>query len=121
MLFDFDRFTIAAKLAYRRRKGSAYSFDDVLKVFKYYFDTYEMVFDTAHPMISVGQIAKIIDKMPFIQDEDYETRHMPDISPDNYMEIIDQHFITKYRKCDYNINHFFSGRIRDMRFYEVCY
>ena len=35
--------------------------------------------------------------------------------------MIDQHFQTRYRRCDYNINHFFSGRIRELRFYETCY
>ena len=27
----------------------------------------------------------------------------------------------RYRHCDYNINHFFSGKIRELRFYEELY
>lgn len=114
MLFDFDRFSISAKLAYRRCHGSAYSFEEVLQVFRYYFDTYELIFDTAHPMISIAQIVRIIERMPLLSDE-------LDIAPDSYETIIDQHFATKYRNCDYNINHFFSGQIRDLRFYETLY
>ena len=121
MLFDFGRFTTSVKLAYRRCNGSSYSLDDVLRVFLYYFETYELVMNKAHPTLTIEQIANIIDKMPFVLDEEHEKRGMIDISSDEYRAMIDQHFITKYRNCDYNINHFFSGRIRDMRYYETCY
>lgn len=43
----------------------------------------------------------------------------PDIFPSVYPYIIQLHFKTKYRNCDYNINHFFSGRIRELRCYEL--
>ena len=122
MLFDFDRFTIAAKLAYRRNGCSSYSLDDVLQVFLYYFETYEMIFDTAHPMISIPQIAKIIEKMPVVLEDDENSSSLTDISPEDYEAIIDQHFVTKYKRgCDYNINHFFSGQIRNLRYYETLY
>ena len=114
MMFDFERFGIAAKLAYRRSESNAFSFNEVLQVFQYYFETYELVFGIAHPMISINQITRIIEKMPFIGDDDILTL-------EDYQVIIDQHFITKYRDCDYNINHFFSGRIREMRYYETLY
>lgn len=123
MLFDFDKFTISTKLAYRRCEASRYSLDEVLQVFKYYFDTYEIIFNEAHPMISINQIIRIIEKMPCVLADDYESGNFLDISLEDYRKIIDQHFNTKYNggNCDYNINHFFSGKIRDMRFYEVCY
>lgn len=121
LVFDFDRFITNAKLAYRRCGGSLYSFEDVLRVFRYYFETYELIFDEAHPMINIAQIARIIEKMPFILDGDYQSRTMIDIDPDDYETLIDQHFATKYRSCDYNINHFFSGEIRNLRFYETLY
>lgn len=116
VLFDFERFSISAKLAYRRCNGSAYSLDEVLQVFRYYFDTYEIIFDVAHPMISINQIVKIIERMPIVNDG------AADVSPEDYEAIIDQHFVTKYRRgCDYNINHFFSGEIREHRYYETLY
>lgn len=113
-MFDFERFIIAARLAYRRCGGSAYSFEEVLRVFQYYFETYELIFGEAHPMISIDQIARVITKMPFISDDSI-------IAPEDYKIIIDQHFITNYQHCDYNINHFFSGRIREMRYFETLY
>ena len=118
MLFEFERFTAAAKMAYRRCGGSAYSIEDVLHVFKYYFETYEMVFDAAHPMINISQIAGIIREMPYLNDGSSAEF---DVSVNEYELMIDQHFITRYRDCDYNINHFFSGKIRYMRFFEACY
>lgn len=115
MLFDFERFTTSAKLAYRRIDGCAYSLDDVLQVFRYYFETYEYITDEAHPIISVNQIARIIEKMPTIENDQLI------IAPDDYELMIDQHFVTKYAHCDFNINHFFSGVIRDLRYYETLY
>lgn len=114
MIFDFDRFSISAKLAYRQCGGSTYSLGEVLQVFCYYFETYELVFDEVHPFINIQQIANIIAKMPC-------TQYGVNISPDDYESMIDQHFVTQYRRCDYNINHFFSGQIRDLRYYETLY
>lgn len=117
-MFDFERFIVSAKLAYRRCGSSAYSFEEVLRVFRYYFETYELIFGEAHPMISIDQIVRIIDCMPFI----FDGGKMIDIYPDEYETIIDQHFNTRYMAgCDYNINHFFSGRIREMRYFETLY
>lgn len=120
MMFDFEGFTVRAKLAYRRNKSSAYSLEEVLQVFRYYFDTYEYLMESAHPMISIDQITRIIEKMPLLQD-DGETSSGLDISPEAYEAMIDQHFVTKYARCDYNINHFFAGTIRNLRYYETCY
>ena len=121
MLFDFERFIRSVMLAYRRCNSETYSLEEVLQVFRYYFETYEMILEEAHPMISIEQIARIIAKMPFVLDEGQEVSHMIDITPEDYKVIIDQHFITEYRRCDYNINHFFSGRIREMRYFETLY
>lgn len=122
LIFDFERFTLNCKLAYRRCGGSHYSFEEVLQVFQYYFDTYELVFDEAHPMISIAQIARIIETMPFVDDtRSGNSGGVMEIDPEDYKPMIDQHFVTKYRSCDYNINHFFSGVIRTLRYYETLY
>ena len=124
MIFDFDRFTVSVTLAYRRCGGSSYTLPEVLRVLRYYFETYELIFDEAHPAISIQQIANIIDKMPVISDEDEDGRRSVDVdlTPDDYEFLIDQHFNTKYQSgCDYNINHFFSGKIRENRYYETIY
>lgn len=120
MLFDFDRFTVTAKLAYRRIGGSRFSLEDVLGIFRYYFETYELVFGEAHPMISLNQTASIIEKMPCMADESEIGGISGDeLDPEMYPLLIDQHFTTNYRNCDFNINHFFSGFIRNYRFFET--
>lgn len=128
LIFDFDRFTVSVTLAYRRCGGSSYKLPEVLRVFRYYFDTYELIFDEAHPAISIQQIANIIDKMPMVsgvEEEDEEGNIQlldVELTPEDYELLIDQHFNTKYKRgCDYNINHFFSGRIRELRYYETLY
>ena len=118
MLFDFERFTTNIKLAYRHCDNNLYSLEDVQSVFKYYFETYEFVFEKVHPVVTVKQIRDIIEKMPYVLNGE-ET--MIDISVDDYEMMIDQHFVTKYKKCDYNIIHFFSGRVRELRYFESCY
>ena len=51
----------------------------------------------------------------------YLGSYSSDVDPEVYQVLIDKHFATKYRHCDYNINHFFSGRIRLMRWLEEFY
>ena len=113
MLFDFERFKPRIKLAYRNCTNCPYSIEEVTEVIAYYFDTYEYIFDNPHPVISLQQLTDIIRKMPEVNGLYIE--------PENYPPMIDQHFATDYGGCDYNINHFFSGLIRENRFYEACY
>lgn len=128
LIFDFDWFTVSVTLAYRRCGGSSYKLPEVLRVFRYYFETYELLSGSPHPAISIQQIANIIDKMPMVsgvEEEDEEGNIQlldVELTPEDYELLIDQHFNTKYKRgCDYNINHFFSGRIRELRYYETLY
>lgn len=124
MYFDFQTFSrIAAKVqreeieTRRMQYGHAiayYSLNDALSVFHAYFDEYEKRMGRPHPPIRATQIASIMRKMPWIGDDTY-------IEPESYRVLIWKHFQTRYRNCDYNINHFFSGRIRELRFYEELY
>lgn len=118
MLFDFDKFTERATQAYESCGWSTYTLDNVLAVFWYYFAVYEGKFQKPHPMISREQIERIIYKMPY--EAGTECPNIHGFAFDDYPKIIRRHFATKYRNCDYNINHFFSGKIRDLRYYEIC-
>ena len=116
--FDFRRFCGSAALAYK--ECSPYTLDECLEVFRVYFQAYEEYMGHPHPPIRREQIARIMQEMPWI-DEIRKTSdsYIADIDPNTYKYIIRLHFKTKYRRCDYNINHFFSGRIRELRLYEV--
>ncbi len=127
MLFDFSRFAKIAASVYNQ--GNPYSLEECLEVFRLYFQTYEEYMGRPHPPIRASQIARIMQDIPFIERPDpailkyiQETSNdnrWVDIEPDSYPLLITLHFKTKYRRCDYNINHFFSGKIRELRLHEA--
>ena len=117
MIFDFKKFSNIVTSIYQDEE---YSLSDALSVFKYYFVKFEDCKGYAHPAIKLDQIISIIRKMPYFCEEDMQTG-CAYLVPESYFAMIDQHFQTKYRQCDYNINHFFSGKIRELRYYETCY
>lgn len=98
-------------------------------MFLCYFKTYEEYRGQPHPPIRAEQIDRIMQDMPFLKRPDpsfmkwlKETCNynpVPDIDPDMYPSLIQLHFKTKYRRCDFNVNHFFSGKIRELRLYEM--
>lgn len=113
MNFDFSRFSDIAASAYREE--NLYSLEECLEIFRQYFQAYEKYMKHPHPPINREQIDRIMATMPA---EGYYIPALREIDPDEYENIINLHFKTKYRHCDYNINHFFSGRIRELRRYE---
>ena len=117
MLFDFEKFSDITASVY---PGGAYSLEDALSVFRYYFERYEEHTGKAHLPIRAIQIARICLDMPYIGRECSGGQYA-DIEPEEYPALIDRYFATKYRNCDRNINHFFSGRIRELKFYEGLY
>lgn len=119
MKFDWVRFERIVKLAYRRIDECRYSLDDVLGVLRYFIETYEEIFDDVHPMLTVSQLEKIIAVMPWIEDNDLPWDTAEFLEPCCYPPMIDDYFATDFRSCDYRLNHFFSGNIRMIRFYQV--
>ena len=93
-----------------------YSLDEVLHVFKTFFDTYEQHTGEQHPAIKRKQIRALIEAMPFCDDDRDGTR---DIYPEDYAEMIAMYFQTKFDNCDYRISHFFSGLVRQIKLYEA--
>ncbi|MGN8875279.1 hypothetical protein [Pseudoflavonifractor sp. HCP28S3_F10] len=86
-------------------------------VFRLYFQKYEEYMGHPHPPIRVSQVARIMQDMPWLHAD--HSLPFGDIFPCVYKYLINLHFKTKYRHCDYNINHFFSGRIRELRMHEA--
>lgn len=117
MSFDFEKFAKVVKGTYQ---GGYYSLQEVLDVFFHYFATYEEYMGKPHPPIRAKQIERIIQAMPYLEKR-LTSDQIADILPEDYPALINKHFKTGYRHCDYNINHFFSGRIRELRFYEELY
>ena len=116
MQFDFGRFSRIAATAYP--VGCQYTVGECLEVFRCYFQTYEDCIGRPHPPIRREQIRRIMEEMPCTVMEDRGGSLEP-LAPEDYLDLIDLHFKTRYRNCHYNINHFFSGRIREMRLYDA--
>lgn len=119
MLFDFETFQTLVARSY---EPGPYSLGDVLSVFRYYFQCYEEKFGRPHPNIRTQQIRRIVTKMPYITAEmerELSGSGFPEIPATVYPYIIDKHFETEYLQCDFNINHFFSGKIRFLRCQEA--
>ena len=109
MIFDFDSFK---KTMLSACEPVAYSPEEALGVFGYYFERYEEKTGKPHPWLRAEQIKRIVRAMPYICG-------VGNIPPFEYRFLIDRHFQTRYRNCDYNINHFFSGRVRALRMKET--
>lgn len=87
-------------------------------MFRCYFQTYEDYIGHPHSPLKREQITRIMEEMPCIVMEDRGGNLEP-LDPEDYTALIDLHFKTQYQYCDYNINHFFSGRIREILLYDV--
>jgi len=116
--FKFTTFSPFAKRAYSLSGTTQYDIKSVLCVFCFYFAAYEVYGYGVHPAINVSQIQRIIEKMPQIESDAHD---FFDVDPDDYKLLIVSYFETDFFKSDRNINHFFSGEIRAMRYYENFY
>lgn len=119
MQFDFDKFRDIVRSIYPKVPDeTTYTQEQSLAVFYCYFQYYEHYRKQPHPPIKVDQILNIIRSMGWLFDEYEEAL---EVFPEDYPAMIAKHFKTQYKRCDYNINHFFSGKIRTLRYYETCY
>lgn len=119
ILFNFEVFTTVVAEVYSGLESS-YNLDDVLRILQYFFQKYEAEMGECHPGIKRKQIADIIEAMPQIWgNKDGKQEALLDLDPDYYPALIDQYFQTYFPHCNYRINHFFSGRVRELRLYEV--
>ncbi|WP_369296069.1 hypothetical protein [Acutalibacter sp.] len=100
------------------QENDAWTLEDYIRVFHKFFDEYDATFGEPHPHISKANIRKIMDEMPcFI----CESSDGEELFPEDYDAMIERYFEIDWKNCDYNINHFFSGQIREMRYYETLY
>ena len=113
---DFSRFREIAWSVYP--ENLPYSFEECIDIFRCFFELYQTYFGEEHPMLKAGQIYGIMQKMPYVDDSHVG---IEDIDASTYPDMIRAYFHKSFRKCDYRINHFFSGRIRELLIYEVFY
>lgn len=101
---------------------SPYTMRETAAVFQLYLDVFEMSTGGVHPTIGKPQIRRIAAKMPYFEGSTINQSGPADIMPEEYPLLISQHFKTRYHPgCDRCIFHFFSGRVRWLRWCEVCF
>lgn len=118
---DYTRFFAIVRrqwvrLANERDGLFPFTMNDCVSVFRYFFEAFKHFRGEDHPLINTEQVKTIIEEMPYVTNEHFE--EIIDIPVCFYPPMIDRYFKTKYENCDYRINHFFSGRIRELKFYE---
>ncbi|MCM3405924.1 hypothetical protein [Cytobacillus oceanisediminis] len=86
---------------------------DAIECIEYYLELYKYHREMDHPRLKEDQWHSVV--------EDLFDVNGVDVDDTSLMDMIDKHFETKYRNCDYNILHFMSGNIRELRMYEVAY
>ena len=119
MFVDFDTFALITAKVYPESVTS-YTLQDVLTIFCYFFGAYELNRGEVHPPIRRDQIQRIIETMDRY-DLNGLTGGFESVDPDSYPDLIDAYFETYFPRCDYRINHFFSGNIRALRMFENLY
>ena len=91
---------------------------DVFKAFVYYMSVYYKTFGHRHPRLSHTSLKKVLNTLCKIT----LPADVIDLTAEEEMSMIDQHFKTRYATCtDYSILHYLSGHIRYFRFMEVVY
>ena len=116
---DYEMIDRMVRIAIKKlsQQDNVYTHDDAMRVLRYYFSTYYTVFGRYHPMPTLKQITDAVSKMPLIQAPE-ETDDI-DVSPDDYDDLIDSYFCTRFSNCDYGISHFFAGNVRYYRYREI--
>lgn len=123
--YDIEQFERLFKRCYpvavygRKKEPGLFSYDDALNVFLVYFRDYEHFMKCSHPPLARGKICAIIQCMDCVPSDESFDNGAVELFPEDYPDIIRQHFLTRYRNCDYNICHFFSGKVRYYRYCET--
>ena len=119
-LYTLAIFDSMAAEEYRESGYNAFTLEEVLGVFHEYFRAYNAYMREPHPVLRRWQIRRIIEDMNSVADPTRPGEYI-ELYPDCYPYMIEAYFDTYFRGCDRNINHFFSGHIRAIKFYEACY
>lgn len=112
---EYERFSRICAQIYKT-VDTRFSFEECMKVFDLYFTCYRDFMGEEHPIPSYRQIVAIMEKMPFADEE-----HRIPLEVEQYEVLIPAYFLIDFPNCDHNISHFFSGKIRENRYYETYY
>mgnify|MGYP000905340865 CR=1 FL=1 len=89
--------------------------EGVIEAVNIYLEEYRRTQGKDHPRLKTDQWERVIENIV------YCSEIQENLSVDEVEKMIDKHFITEYRDCDYNILHFISDDVYNNRFYEEVY
>lgn len=96
-------------------KQGVTAYKTYIDIIEYYYQCYMDTFQEEHPRLSTKAMDSIIEAISI------GTDMVEDTDFDAYRNMIDKHFQTQYKNCDYNICHFMTEGVRNNRFYETEY
>lgn len=92
---------------------------DSLAVLLYFLTRYKQYRGEDHPPVRAEHVRKYIHALPYFYPEDEDGTGPSSLEPEDYPTIIYKYFQTEFPGCDYRMAHFFSGEIRELRYYET--
>jgi len=99
--------------AKNKLKTSNYEKENII----YYLQKYQKVMNHEHPKLKLKQWQKVINNIVIA--EDNKTSKNEELLGKLFEQVVDKHFETPYKNCDYNIMHFISGQVMINRYFEV--
>lgn len=113
------------------KQGSvlSYSFQDyidqfqieaaVIEAIECYLHLYKQYRSKEHPKLKKEQWDSVVNNLFYVYSD--VNGVVFDLDENAMMDMMEKHFKTKYKNCDYNILHFMSDGVRVRRMFEVAY
>lgn len=102
--------------AFAAEQKTPYTAEELTEVFDLYFRKFRLYTGREHPEPKNGKLYTLAKVLPYYGAETNDPRLMTgaacEILPEQYSRIMDNYFASKYRGCNYHIDHFFAGQIR---------
>lgn len=111
----FDYSILERQIIKSCNKQGVQDYSTYINIIEYYYSSYMVTFNKEHPRLSNSAMDKVIGAIQS------GTDMVDGADLDIYQTMIDQHFKTHYKNCDYSICHFMTEGVRNNRFYETCY
>lgn len=113
----FNRSILEKQIMKSCKAHGVQDFRPFSEIISYYYSAYQRTFGKDHPRLSSRAMDSVISS--FLSSSD--NLDGLEYDPEAYHAMIDRHFQTQYKDCDYNICHFMSEEVRNNRFYETYY
>lgn len=105
-----------AMTAFTEKKQSPYTAEELAEVFDLFFHKFRLFTGREHPEPKPGKLFTLAVVLPYYSATTTDPRLISgkacEILPEQYGRIMDNYFASKYRGCNYHIDHFFAGSIR---------